>query len=152
MKTFAWSPALAAYAAIALPALPAVGIESTCAPSRAALVTAADKPRALKELVGFGDSSLMNSRSRPTARPRRGARSSGVHPSPSVIGSSSAKSGITSRYRHIVASREASDARGHVRAAEARSYRASRGAPHEHKCWIARASYGPAPHGTEHSR
>ena len=43
---------------MALAALPAEGIDSVFAPSRAARVTAADSPRALNELVGLSDSSL----------------------------------------------------------------------------------------------
>ena len=46
-------------AAIALAALPADGTERVFAPRVRARVTAADRPRALKELVGFSDSSLM---------------------------------------------------------------------------------------------
>ena len=88
MKTLASSPARDAYAAIALPALPAVGIDSTLAPRWNARVTAADRPRALNELVGLSDSSLMSNRSSPSDRPSRGAWSRGVQPSPSETGCS----------------------------------------------------------------
>ena len=53
----------------------------------------------------------------PRSRPSRRAWMSGVQPSPSVIGVSPSKSGISSRYRHIVGSRAASDSRRHARAA-----------------------------------
>ena len=43
--------------------------------------------------------------------------SSGVHPSPSVIGRSPSNSGSSSRYRHIVASRAASESFRQARAA-----------------------------------
>src|SRR5262245_61373262 len=111
MNTFACSPADAAYAAIALAALPAEGTDSTSAPRYLARVTAADNPRALKEFVGLSDSSLTKRRSTPSARPNFDARINGVQPSPSVNGSSPSKSGISSRYRHIVGSRPASDSR-----------------------------------------
>src|SRR5262245_11115690 len=52
------SPAHAAYAAMAFAAFPADGTERVFAPRRAARVTAAESPRALKEFVGFRDSSL----------------------------------------------------------------------------------------------
>ncbi len=43
---------------MAQPALPAVGTETVVAPRALARVMAADCPRALNELVGFGDSSF----------------------------------------------------------------------------------------------
>src|SRR6476469_3614150 len=49
MKTFASSPAAAAYAAIALAAFPADGTDRVFAPRYFARVTAADSPRALNE-------------------------------------------------------------------------------------------------------
>ena len=97
MKTLAARPARAAYAAAALAALPADGTETVVAPSRRATVTAADRPRALKELVGLADSSLMKSRSTPTAAPSRRARTSGVKPSPRVTGPPSPDGGSASR-------------------------------------------------------
>src|SRR5829696_1056719 len=59
MKTWQARPAAAAYAAAALPALPAVGRAMVVAPRYLARVIAADWPRALNELVGLSDSSLM---------------------------------------------------------------------------------------------
>src|SRR5687767_2959478 len=53
MNTSHAIPAAAAYAAAALPALPAVGKAIVVAPRYLARVIAADWPRALKELVGF---------------------------------------------------------------------------------------------------
>src|SRR5260370_31414886 len=61
----AGSPAAAAYAASAPPALPAVGAASAFAPSCFARETAAVIPRALNEPVGFSPSSLMYSRCKP---------------------------------------------------------------------------------------
>ncbi len=58
MKTLTGMPAAAPYAATALAALPADGTESVLAPRYNARVTAAESPRALKELVGLSDSSL----------------------------------------------------------------------------------------------
>jgi hypothetical protein len=55
MKTCARRPAAAAYAAIAFAAFPADGTDSTFAPRYFARVTAAERPRALKELVGLSD-------------------------------------------------------------------------------------------------
>src|SRR5215468_4847244 len=101
-KTFACSPAQAAYAASALPALPADGTDKVVAPRYLARVTAADCPRALNELVGLSDSSFTKRLSTPTLAPSLRAWTSGVNPSPSVTGSSPSKSGISSRYRHIV--------------------------------------------------
>src|SRR2546427_6417400 len=59
MNTSHARPAAAEYAAAALPALPAVGSAMVLAPRYFARVTAADCPRALNELVGLSDSSLM---------------------------------------------------------------------------------------------
>src|SRR5579871_3183564 len=53
-------PACAAYAAAALPAFPAVGSATVDTPTACAMLTAAESPRALNELVGFWLSSLMN--------------------------------------------------------------------------------------------
>jgi hypothetical protein len=58
MKTLTGIPAAAPYAATALAALPAEGTDSVRARSYDARVTAAESPRALKELVGLSDSSL----------------------------------------------------------------------------------------------
>src|SRR4051794_32639249 len=58
-KTLARIPARAAYAAIALPALPADGTETVVTPRPSALVMAADCPRALNEFVGLSDSSFI---------------------------------------------------------------------------------------------
>ncbi len=44
---------------MAFAALPADGTDSVFAPTVRAFVTAADRPRALKEFVGLSDSSLM---------------------------------------------------------------------------------------------
>ena len=73
-------PAAAAYAAIAFAAFPAEGTERVVAPRCAARVTAADRPRALNEFVGFSDSSLTKSRAMPTSAPSRPAWTSGVQP------------------------------------------------------------------------
>ena len=85
-------------------------------------------------------------------RPSRGAWSNGVQPSPSETGASPSKSGMTSRYRHIDASRPArllprpalSAQPGHSgRAAARRTCR-------DGAVW--RGSRGPAPQGAEQSR
>src|SRR5438093_1306796 len=59
MKMWASMPAAAAYAAMALAALPADGIATFLIPSSTAIVTAQESPRALKEPVGFSPSSLI---------------------------------------------------------------------------------------------
>jgi hypothetical protein len=69
MNTSHARPAAAAYAAAALPALPAVGSAIVFAPRYFARVIAADWPRALNELVGLSDSSLTYRRSRPSDAP-----------------------------------------------------------------------------------
>src|SRR2546423_11274776 len=69
MNTSQPSPAAAEYAAAALPALPAVGSAMVFAPRYLARAIAADCPRALNELVGLSDSSLMYSQSMPTVAP-----------------------------------------------------------------------------------
>src|SRR3954471_3035783 len=109
MKTWAGMPAAAAYAAIAFAALPADGTDSVDAFRCHARVTAAERPRALNEFVGLSDSSLTYRRSSPIDVPSRFAWTSGVQPSPRVSGCSPSKSGINSRYRHIVGSRPASE-------------------------------------------
>src|SRR5918993_3576931 len=117
MNTLASTPAAAAYAAIAFAAFPADGIDRIRAPRCLALVTAAESPLALKEFVGLRDSSLTKSRESPSSAPRRLAWTSGVQPSPRVIGSSPSMSGISSRYRHMFAARPDSDDLDHDRAA-----------------------------------
>jgi hypothetical protein len=87
-------PAAAPYAASAAPAFPAVGTTSPGTPSARARVTAALIPRALNDAVGLSASSFTHSRRTPIARASRGASSSGVAPSPSDTGGSSARSGI----------------------------------------------------------
>src|ERR1700735_3899885 len=83
MKMCASIPAAAAYAASALAALPAEGMATFFKPYALHIVTAADRPRALKEPVGFSPSSLMY-----TLALRR-LRIIGVLPSPSDTGSTS---------------------------------------------------------------
>src|SRR5688572_27269962 len=118
------SPAFAAYAAAAPPALPAVGRATVAAPSAFAMVTAAERPRALNDAVGFSPSSFMWKWRSPRRSPRRLAWINGVIPSPSVIAGSP---GSTSSYRHIVCGRVRSASILKVRSAAARSYRASSG-------------------------
>ena len=79
-------PAWAAYAAAAPPALPAVGSAIVRMPSAFAMLTAAESPRALNELVGFCPSSFIYRWLRPRVSPSRRACTSGVIPSPSVTG------------------------------------------------------------------
>src|SRR5437762_10695355 len=88
MNTSHARPAAAEYAAAALPAFPAVGSATVVAPRPLARVMAADWPRALNELVGLSDSSLMYRRSSPSLAPSARAWTSGVNPSPSVTGAS----------------------------------------------------------------
>ncbi len=97
MKMCASNPARAAYAAIAPPALPALGTASFFTPRYFAIETAVVIPRALKLCVGFCASSFTHNSETPSDFPKRSARSSGVPPSPKVTGSASAGSGSTSR-------------------------------------------------------
>ena len=91
------SPARAAYAAAAPPALPAVGSATRFTPSHFARLTAAVMPRLLKLPVGNCDSSFTSRFASPSCFPRRGHGSSGVIPSPSVTGSASKGNGSSSR-------------------------------------------------------
>src|SRR5687768_16594572 len=102
---------------MAFAALPADGTDTVFAPRYDALVTAAERPRALNEFVGFRDSSLTNRWESPSSRPMRVTRINGVQPSPSVSGSSPSWSGISSRYRHMLGARLARLSRFHERAA-----------------------------------
>src|SRR3954454_720307 len=86
MKTCASTPARAAYAASAAPALPALGTASLVAPRCFAMETATLIPRALKLCVGLSDSSLIQ---RSTSSANLCADSSGVPPSPNDAGSTS---------------------------------------------------------------
>ena len=116
-KILASIAARAAYAAAA----GAVALDAPSARTRdprcTARVAAAAKPRAAIELDGFVDSSFTNRRSRPRARPRRRARTSGVQPSPRLTGwsrpLSPSRSGRISLYRQSDDSRPASDDFGH---------------------------------------
>ena len=81
MTTRQGSPALAAKAAQADPALPFVGRATPVAPSSAARDTPTAAPRALNEPVGSGLSSFISSRGTPSSAPRRSIGSSGVMPS-----------------------------------------------------------------------
>ena len=152
MKTFASSPAAAAYAAIALAALPADGTDSVVAPRCAARVTAADSPRALNELVGLSDSSLTNSRVEAESRAEPRAWISGVQPSPSVSGCLAVEErhqlAIPPHVRLAAGERLALPARAPRRGRSGRA-----GARRSvQRCCSTRGSYGPAPHGTLHSR
>ena len=74
---------LAAYAAAAPPALPAVGNATRVTPKRLAIVIAIARPRLLKLPVGSCDSSLIHRFSMPSCFPSRGQAKSGVIRSPS---------------------------------------------------------------------
>src|SRR5208337_4674222 len=95
-------PAWAAYAANAPPAFPADGIASFRMPNSLAMLAATASPRALKEPVGFRDSSFKYKLGRPSFLPRRRAWISGVNPSPKHNTEESRVTGRTSPYRHSV--------------------------------------------------
>src|SRR5688500_2050449 len=82
MNTSHAIPARAAYAAAAPPALPAVGTAIALCPSSFALETAAARPRALNDPVGFPDSSLIQRLAKPALLPSFSAARVGVPPSP----------------------------------------------------------------------
>src|SRR5215467_14444848 len=101
MKTWHSIPALAAYAAAAPPAFPAVGRAILVRPSSFAFDTAAERPRALKDPVGLPASSLIQRLEKPAARPSRSARSSGAPPSPSETMLPGSSMGIISCHLQI---------------------------------------------------
>src|SRR6516162_9534150 len=148
MKTCASTPARAAYAASAPPALPALGTASFVAPRYFAIETATLIPRALKLCVGLIDSSLIQSS---TSLPTRSARSSGVPPSPNETGSISDGNGNTSRYRHNDLSRVSSASRVMVRLAAARSIIANSDLLQERQRFCSRDHSCSSPHAL-HSR
>src|SRR2546427_2885788 len=76
-----------------MPALPAVGTTRRRAPPLTARVTAAERPRALKEPVGLVPSSLRASSGRPYFAPRCRSSTSGVPPSPPATGGSPSAGG-----------------------------------------------------------
>ena len=65
-----------------LAAFPAEGMATLRMPSSTSMEIAQERPRALKEPVGFRPSSLIHRSSAPTAAPMRFARMRGVIPSP----------------------------------------------------------------------
>src|ERR1041385_9165588 len=81
----AWIPALAQYAAMAAPALPAVGIMQAFIPASRALEIAMQRPLALKDPVGFMPSSFIQTEERSVSLPRRVLEITGVKPSPKEI-------------------------------------------------------------------
>src|SRR5215471_18635016 len=87
---------------MALAALPAEGIATFLMPSSTHIDTAQDRPRALKEAVGFKPSSLTQRFSAPMRAPKRRVRNSGVQPSPRLTILASA-GGRTGAYRHMLA-------------------------------------------------
>src|ERR1035441_8886359 len=102
MKICASIPAAAAYAAMALAALPADGMATFLIPSSTHIETAQERPRALNDAVGFSPSSFTHSCSAPMRAPNRLVRTSGVQPSPSVTTLAS-DAGSTGAYRHMFA-------------------------------------------------
>src|SRR5207245_5592880 len=87
MITIARAPYVAAYAANAAPALPAVGTARVVAPRAQAIGTATAMPRALNVRVGLSPSSLTYSapifrRATRPPEPMRSSRRRGVPPSP----------------------------------------------------------------------
>src|SRR5215471_2341424 len=102
MKMWASMPAAAAYAAMALAALPADGIATFLIPNSTHIETAQERPRALNDAVGFKPSSLTKSASAPILAPIRLVCTSGVQPSPRLTIEASA-GGRMGAYRHILA-------------------------------------------------
>src|SRR5215216_2535731 len=88
--------ALAAYAAAAAPALPDELEAMTLAPKRLAMLSAPEASRSLNDQVGLRDSSLIQT----SPRPRLGASSNGVSPSPRLT-ASAAVAGRKASHRHI---------------------------------------------------
>ncbi len=90
------SPARAAYAAAEAAVLPVEAQTIASDPSLTAAETAQVMPRSLNDPVGLSPSSLHHT-SAPTRSDSRGARTSGVLPSPNEITGSSAANGSRSR-------------------------------------------------------
>ena len=88
-------PARLAYAAMAAPAFPLVGIASLVTPSSLAIETAMQSPRALKEPVGNRPSSLTITRPSPVLNPT--SSTSGVMISPRLTMFSARRTGRNSR-------------------------------------------------------
>ena len=101
MKICASRPAAAAYAAKALPALPAEGIANFCRLNFLAMLTAQERPRALKEPVGLRPSSFTHR----FAAPRRCVQRCGAdqrRPAFLQRDRFSSSQGKTGAYRHIL--------------------------------------------------
>ena len=124
------SPQAAAYTAAAPPALPAEGMMTPRAPSVRAFVIAMPRPRALKDPVGFWPSSFPHTWRRPRCAARRRRARSGVPPSPSVTGTSSSASGVSSRKRYMPGGRCRNASRLTVALTRSRSYRTASIWPH----------------------
>ena len=98
MNTTVGMPARAPAAATALARLPVLGQANTFEPSSRAADSAIATTRSLNECVGLPESSLTQSRSMPSSRPRLPARSSRVKPG-SMFGLSTMSVGTGSRDR-----------------------------------------------------
>src|SRR2546425_5279903 len=131
MRTIARAPYVAAYAANAAPAFPAVGTARVVAPRAHAIGTATAMPRALNVRVGLSPSSLTYRAStfrratRPP-EPMRPSRWRGVPPSPRDRISDGSR-GRSGAYRQ----RSFRGKRSSVRISF-QSYRANRGEPQSH--------------------
>src|SRR3989442_14437214 len=131
MRTIARAPYVAAYAANAAPAFPAVGTARGVAPKAHAIGTATAMPRALNVRVGLSPSSFtysaptFNRATRPP-EPMCSSRWSGVPPSPRdriSLGSGGRRGAY--RQRAFLGSRASAPTSFH-------SYRANRGEPQSH--------------------
>ena len=71
------------------------------APDSSAFATATTMPRSLNDPVGFAPSTFSHRSDAPIDAPRRGARTSGVAPSPNVSIGVAAVTGSTERKRSI---------------------------------------------------
>src|SRR5690349_131009 len=86
---------------MAPPAFPAVGTMHRFIPNSFAFEMAMLSPRALKEPVGFSDSSFINNSFTPSSLASRPSFNKGVQPSPSVTMDETFETGNMGKYRHM---------------------------------------------------
>ena len=139
MKQTDSKPARAAYIAIVPPALPLEAIAIRRTPKCRAIVVASESPRALKLQCGRRDSSLIITSRKPKFPANRGQSTMGVTCSSSVTGAISSPTGNSSRYRHIVAGRDAICFGDTTDRMASKSYRDQSGRP---SCQVCKRSAG----------
>src|SRR3954466_15175178 len=100
MNTYAGIPAFAAWPAVAFARLPVEAQATASNPNAFDIVSAPVTTRSLNDAVGFDVSSLIQSFSLPSRRPRFSARLSGVNPAPRPMRSTDGPPGRSASYLH----------------------------------------------------